>query len=249
MPLPAHLERFFQINSAVRVALLCRELGVREGPRVWTYTRALRDALRYLAEQCGGDQAQLERGLEDQVAMLRDAVLRLPPPPPADADVESPSAPSPRTSRRHPPASGWHPTIGLSMEEKLEQARKPLRKLLQEDCVRLGLIDSRHATELVSRLAGRLRAEVEAELVADLHNHLDQQLELYMRKHRGGPWSSTQSQEKLRVEIASTTSVHAVVYLTRRLLEERREWEARMKRGRLRNLLGTWLRITPCDKG
>lgn len=130
------------------------------------------------------------------------------------------------------------------MEDKLEESRKPLRKILNEDCVRLGLLDIKRAEKLASRLAGKSREDAEAEIVAEIRNNLHQQVRAYLRKYKGGPWPSPKLQEELRVDIASTNSVHAVVTLTRFLLKERRNWETKMKKGKLGNLFGGKIRIS-----
>ena len=72
----------------------------------------------------------------------------------------------------------------------------------------------------------------------ELRDKLNQQIRSYMRKHKGGPWDSVIKQEDLRLDIAHTNSVHSLVTLTRQLLRERKDWEAKFNQGLLHNLLG-----------
>ncbi len=112
----------------------------------------------------------------------------------------------------------------VGMTQKLESERKPIQTLLLEDCVQLGLLKRKRAEYLVTQFSGKLPNEAEEEVVVELRNNLHQQIRRFMRKHKGGPWASPKEQEDLRLEIARTPTVRSLLFLTRQILRERREW-------------------------
>jgi hypothetical protein len=124
------------------------------------------------------------------------------------------------------------------MEARLQVERKPLRKLIREDCISLGLVSKDRAEALVNGLAGRTREQAEADIVAELRNNLHQQIRQYIRRHKGGPWSSPKAQEELRLDVVATHHIHGVLTLARQVLQERQKWESSQKKGVMQSLLG-----------
>jgi hypothetical protein len=245
--LPEHLRRFVAANAAGKVALLCHSLGVRGQRRVDRYTHAVRDAVLAMAKERSPSVAQVDAFLDTQVTLLAGALRSVAPAPGRPAGMAPPpdaDAARPRT-RGNPGSPRGGAAEAKSMELKLEEARRPLRKILQLDCVQLGLLTTQRAKQLAIHLPGKLRQDAEAELVAELRNNLHAQLRTYMREHQGGPWSCPKLQDEVRLDIAQTASVHGVVKLTRQLLQERKEWEEKLKKGLFQNLLGGRLSLSP----
>jgi hypothetical protein len=238
-----HLQRFIEANSSGRVALLCRALGIGGPKRMAIYIRAVQQAVKAMPALPRPGVAEVDAYLTAQLELLGKSLKRPPPPKLPSRPVTKPADP-PQAARatRRPSFSAIPDAKG--MPGKLEQSRKPLRRILQEDCVRLTLLTPDRAERLCRQMAGKTREEVETELVAELRNNLHQQVRTYMRKHRGGPWDRPQSQEDVRLDIECTNSVHAVVSLTRHLLRERQQWESQFKRGVLGSLFGGRLKLT-----
>jgi len=151
-----------------------------------------------------------------------------------------------RRSQRNNGGIGADDSLG--MEHKLEEERKPIRRILQEDCVQLGLVEPARAKRLCGQMAGKEPREAEAEVVAELRNNLHAQIRAFMRKHKGGPWDSPKLQEDVRMDIAGTRSVSSLITLTRALLREREEWEQNSKKGTLSNILRGKIRLSPQKK-
>ncbi len=110
------------------------------------------------------------------------------------------------------------------MPTKLAQERKPVSKLILEDCVQLGLISRNRAEYVVTQMSGKQPADAEKEVVIELRDNLHKQVRGLIRKDKGGPWSSPKAQEELRLEIVKTPTVRSVLFLTRDILREREEW-------------------------
>ncbi len=110
------------------------------------------------------------------------------------------------------------------MPTKLAQERKPIKKLILEDCVQLGLISKKRAEYVVTQMAGKQPAEAEKEVVTELRENLHKQVRRLIRKDKDNPWSSPKAQEDLRLEIMQTPTVRSVLFLTRDILMEREEW-------------------------
>jgi hypothetical protein len=240
MSLPTHLQQFLDINTAGRVMLMCRARKIFEADKAALYTRAVKQAVSALCRDSEPTVVAVDQLLNQQlewldVALARPPVPRLPPrPTPAPVEPLEEVA-KPRGAHRAP---GAGTVEALSMEKKLQESRKPLKELLLKDCVQLRLMKLDRAKKLASHLAGRRREDAEADIVAELRDSLHQQVRAYMRKHQGGPWDSVRKQEDLRLDITHTNSVHSLVILTRQLLKERKDWEARLNKGLLHNLLG-----------
>ncbi len=245
MPIPKHLSNFIEVNTTVRVVMLCRSIGHIEPRRVDFYVNAVKQAIFAEAARGGDGVVELDAFLNEQLDYLREALRKPPPPklPPRGEQVEEPPLPEitkPRHINRISQAPGPE---AMSMEDKLEESRRPLRKILKEDCVRLGLLDIHRAGQITARLSGKRRDEAEGEIVAEIRNNLHKQIRAYIRKRRGGPWASPKLQEDLRLDIAGTNSVHAVVTLTRHLLKERKQWESQLDKGLIGTLLGGKIKL------
>lgn len=253
MTVPAHLVQFIEFNTAARVLLLCRAKGVVSQQRINVFTRALNQAVIAGIADETTQVTEVDALINAQLELLSLALDRPPPPrlpPRAQAAVEEMLAeekeiePPPKIRRRRTRnITGAVEADSKSREQKLEDERKPLRTLLQEDCVRLGLVQQDRAKQLSRTLAGRLREDAEKDLVAELRNNLHTQIRTYMRKRKGGPWDSPKIQEEVRLDIEHTNSVHALVSLTRRLLTERKAWEKTADKGILGNLLAGKIRF------
>ncbi len=113
---------------------------------------------------------------------------------------------------------------GTDITEKLAQERKPVKKLIMEDCVQLGLISKQRAEYVVTQMAGKQPADAEKEVVVELRENLHKQVRRLIRKDKDNPWSSPKAQEDLRLEITHTPTVRSVLFLTRDIYREREEW-------------------------
>ncbi len=248
MALPDHLVRFIDVNATGRVLLLCRSKGVWEQLRVDVYTRAVKQAMLTELQDPDTSVPVANACLTEQLTRLAEALDKPPPPrlpqvPTQEEEEPALETPPPRR-RRLSRGQGDADQDSLSMERKLEHERKPLRKVLQEDCVRLGLLEVERAKRLSAQMAGKEPRQAEAEIVTELRNNLHEQIRKFMRKNKGGPWDSPKLQEDLRLDIVNTRSVASLVSLTRSLLRERKDWEEKYKKGRFSGLLGGKLKLT-----
>ncbi len=135
------------------------------------------------------------------------------PPLPSEQKKEGPPKPKKRTS--------------TDMPTKLAQERKPIKKLILEDCVQLGLISKKRAEYVITQMAGKQPAEAEKEVVVELRDNLHKQVRMLIRKDKDNPWSSPKAQEELRLEIMQTPTVRSVLFLTKDILREREDWLGR----------------------
>lgn len=264
-------QQIVSVNVTGRAFCSCRNQGVTEPSRIAFYTRAMEQAVLALLSEAADPIGRLEVVLTEQQVLLEAALaaaaagcnhLADAEPtaaravPPHQAAVAADPDPQPATpdgadAPGDDDAAAARGVLGgqsgmlqvKTMEEKLQDARQPLHKLLREDCVTLGLIDAQRAEQLVCSLAGRTREAAEADIVAELRNNLHQQLRTYIRKHKGGPWASHKAQEDLRLDIVATRTVHSLLMLARQVLREREQWEANKPPGGVRSLLGGKLRF------
>jgi len=128
---------------------------------------------------------------------------------------------------------------GTDMPTKLSEERKPIKKLIQEDCVQLGLITKKRAEYVITQMAGKQPVDAEKEVVVELRENLHKQVRKLIRKDKGGPWSSPKDQEDLRLEILHTPSVRAVLFITRDILREREQWLERSHSGITGRIFGS----------
>lgn len=132
----------------------------------------------------------------------------------------------------------------LDMTKKLAAERKPVQKLVLEDCVQIGLVTRERAEYLVTQFAGKEPKDAELEVVIELRNNLHTQIRKFMRKHKGGPWATPKEQEELRLDIVHTPSIISLLSLTRKILRERREWLDRSRRGITGRIFGDRLKLS-----
>ena len=142
--------------------------------------------------------------------------------PDAGATGEETAEAGPDARRRQP--SGYVPQA-KSMEEKLQDSRKPIQKLLTEDCVTARLLDRKQAGRIIAGMAGKRPEDAEREIVEKLREILQQQVRAFIRKSKGGPWATPREQNDLRQDIHAATTIRGVLLLSRQILKEREEWE------------------------
>ena len=246
------LRNVIHVNVVGRVFMSCAAVGIRNPRRIAVYVSAVKEALgnRSAGESPAATHIQIL--LDEQIALLERALEAhaSADEAPADDVPETPSstesgpqdeeAVAKEETRRPSQRAAADP---VAMEEKLRQSRKPIQKLLREDCVQLGLVGVEDAERMVRMLAGRTREDGEAQVVAELRNNLHQQVRHYIRKYKGGPWPSPRAQDDLRLDIVATRSVHGLLTLTRQILRERTKWESGQKTGVLGSLLGGKLKL------
>lgn len=247
-----------ELNLTGRVMMVVYPHGIADPARIRVFMRAVLDVVRHhypgerpslveieplVAEQL----ALLERSLVAAAAARRQpAVEALPPMPPAAVellDVAELAAEQPQpTQERRPrkwPSQGDGKTAPKSLEDKLQDERKPLRKLLSDDCVRLGLVDTRQATRLIESMLGQMPEQAELAIVEELRRTLQQQVRTAIRRYKGGgPWPTPQAQEDMRQDIASARTVKGILMLTRQILKELRAWEREHGKGGVLGFLG-----------
>ncbi len=251
MAVPKHLLQFLDMNTAARVVLLCRARRIFDVDKPGFYSRAVKEAVLALCREGEPTVVEVDRILNEQLEMLDEALARPPVPrlPPRSKPVtEEPESDDPAKPKRSVRNDQAAAAEALSMEEKLQEARKPLRELLTKDCVRLGLVEQKRARVLAAGLAGRRKEEAEGDIVAELRDNLNRQIRTYMRKHKGGPWDSVGKQEDLRLDITHTKTVHNLVVLARQLLKECKDWKSQTNKSLLHNLLGGKLKASPGGK-
>lgn len=156
--------------------------------------------------------------------------------PPVSADQEERQAKAPKSDSGYKPQSKNMPT-------KLAQERKPIKKLILEDCVQLGLITHKRAEYVVTQMAGKQPADAEREVVVELRKNLHEQVRSFIRKDKEGPWSSPKSQEELRLEIVQMPTVRSMLQLTREIFKEREEWKNRSHNSITGRIFGSRLTV------
>ena len=67
------------------------------------------------------------------------------------------------------------------MEDKLKDERKPVQKLLLEDCVQVGLIDLPTAKRMILEMTGKTSQDAERDIVEDLRQLLQLQVKSFIR--------------------------------------------------------------------
>ncbi|MCB1800740.1 MAG: hypothetical protein KDI82_03535 [Gammaproteobacteria bacterium] len=146
-------------------------------------------------------------------------------------------------TRRAPRApSGYVPTV-KSMEEKLQDERKPIQSLLREDCVRVGLIDGNVAKRLIQGMTGKTSQQAEQDIVEHLRQTLQDQVKTFIRKAKGGPWADPRTQEDLRKDIHAARSVRSILMLARQVVKEYQLWQRENHRGGILGLFSPRKRI------
>lgn len=145
--------------------------------------------------------------------------------------LEEVDPPKPKRKRKKPLNSGIGAMPAKSMEDKLKDERKPVQKLLTEDCVRIGLVDKKQAGRMIKSMLGQRPEDAELAIVEELRQTLQEQVKKAIRKHKGGPWPSPRDQEAMRKDIHHTRSVKSILMLSRQIVKELRAWEAENGKG------------------
>ena len=212
-----------------RVRSLCRARGIHKPPRIAFYVRCVCDALTspLLEQQTKGPL--LDREIQAQTKLLREALETLPQRMREETARARAAAAAATTQERLLPADASQAAADtpspLSLEEKLSASRDPIKKLLAEDCIQLGLITPERAKELILHLTGKMPEQAEQDINDELRNNLHSQVRKIIRDLKGGPWKSVKQQEDIRLDIANTRSINSVLSLTRQLFQERDNWE------------------------
>lgn len=230
------------VNVAGRVMVLLHKLGIHDARCLRIYRRAVSDTLvAGVSGQGGVDWKALEPVVEQQLVLLEKALLMRVPPCPV-VDFGSPGAetavaytpPEPGGDSVDGADPGGRPTKrptgyvpdAKSMEEKLRESRKPVQKLLREDCVQACLVDQATAEDLILGMTGKSSEEAEREIVEHLRESLQMQIRDFIRRTRGeGPWSNPHAQEELRQDVRRMHSVQGVLSMARHVRKEYRSWE------------------------
>lgn len=224
-----------EMNIAGLLMLRLSQLGVKDVRGLSIFIGAVNAVVEHRA---GTEQAvniaNLETFLGEQLEMLvvslqnSRGILNVPSlarvlgagPGSTEPGDDTKSAPK-RPAR---PASGYVP-VAKTMEEKLKDDRKPVQKLLLEDCVAEHLLDLSQARELITGMTGKTPQDAEHEIVEYLRSVLQSQVKQFIRSDKGGPWSDPHAQEELRQDIHAANSVRGVLTLCRQIVKEHQLWE------------------------
>lgn len=228
-----------EMNIAGRLMLLLSQLGVKDARRLSIYLKAINAVV---LQRANTDRAvhlgNLEPFLSEQLQMLvtalqtRHGILSVPSVGlgpaagiDASADTPEPDDDSRSAQRRLAKASSGYVPVVKTMEDKLKDDRKPVQKLLIEDCVAEHLIDVAKAKELIAGMTGKTPQDAEREIVEYLRDVLQTQVKQFIRSAKGGPWSNPHVQEDLRKDIHAANSVRGVLLLCRQIVKEHQNWE------------------------
>lgn len=233
-----------QMNIAGRLMLMLSQHGINETRSLSVYLGAIGDVVRQRAATAQPVHlGNLEPFLKEQLEMLQTAmqkrrgILGMPlftngtagggasPATAASVDVAKPS------SRRQARAARGYVPVAKSMEDKLKDDRKPIQKLLLEDCVAERLLDVSRARDMVAGMTGKAPQDAEREIVEYLREVLQAQVKQFIRSDKGGPWSNPHAQEDLRQDIHAANSVRGVLLLCRQIVKEHQSWEEEHDQG------------------
>jgi len=215
------LDKLIDINSSGLVMMECRSLNICDMERVSMYKEWFKQQIISQMEQDHVGVECLSRIMNEKLELLRQKLKNGDSTPPPVQEEEQLAPTEPKKQKQN---SGYRPK-SADMSTKLSNERKPIKKIILEDCVQLGLLDKKRAGYLVTQMAGKEPMEAEREVVVELRNNLHSQVRKLIRKDKGGPWSSPMAQEELRVEIVQTPTVRSMLFLTREILRERDEWK------------------------
>ena len=223
------------MNIAGLLMLRLSQLGVRDARGLSIFMGAVNAVVQQRADtEQAVSLSNLESFLNEQLEMLVTALQKsrgiLSTPNLAqviaseteETEPEEVAKSSPKRPAR--PASGYVP-VPKSMEEKLKDDRKPVQKLLLEDCVAEHLLDINKAKELIAGMTGKTPHDAELEIVEYLRNVLQTQVKQFLRADKGGPWANPHAQEELRKDIHAANSVRSVLTLCRQIVKEHQVWE------------------------
>ena len=223
------------MNIAGLLMLRLSQLGVRDARGLSIFMGAVNAVVQQRADtEQAVSLSNLESFLNEQLEMLVTALQKsrgiLSTPNLAqviaseteETEPEEVAKSSPKRPAR--PASGYVP-VPKSLEEKLKDDRKPVQKLLLEDCVAEHLLDINKAKELVAGMTGKTPHDAELEIVEYLRTVLQTQVKQFIRSDKGGPWANPHAQEELRKDIHAANSVRSVLTLCRQIVKEHQVWE------------------------
>lgn len=239
------LKNLIQMNATGLVLMTCNSHDVGEPAQIDKYKSWIVNSIIAQLERDNAGVEALSRVMDEKIAMLNkhlESGTELPiseSQPDKNQDNQDaktneaqkinqfydpndipPLAEKDKPAPKPPKSSGK----GTDMPTKLSEERKPIKKLIQEDCVQLGLITKKRAEYVITQMAGKQPADAEKEVVVELRENLHKQVRKLIRKDKGGPWSSPKDQEDLRLEILHTPSVRSVLFITRDILREREQW-------------------------
>lgn len=224
-----------RMNIAGRLMLVLTQLRMMDARSLSIYLSAVCAVVQQRARTDEPvDLGNLKQFMDEQVDLLQVAlrkqrgILSVPEvahwsAPVDDGPVQEEAADS-SPKRRQKAESGYKPAP-LAMEDRLKEDRKPVQKLLLEDCVAASLVDVPKAQELIAGMTGKTPQAAELEIVEYLRQELQLQVRSYIRSDKGGPWSNPRTQEDLRKDIHAATSVRGVLLLCRQIVKEHRAWE------------------------
>ena len=238
------------MNIAGRVMLLLSQQGIKDARRLEIFKCAVGAAVRHRTlHQPGANCGTVEPFLDEQLTLLgaalrQRAAMAATAVEPAPLASEAQAADAPPQPRHRARASSGHVPVVKSMEEKLKDERKPVQKLLLEDCVSAGLINLTRAKELIAGMTGKTSQNAETDIVEILRQVLQDQVKGFIRKSKGGPWSNPRAQEDLRQDIHAARSVRGVLTLRRQILKEHQLWEKEHGHGGILGLFSPRRRAT-----
>jgi len=234
-----------------RVTAVCRASRIMAPKRITLFSHTVADAVQQLLGGPDGAATPLEQLVDQQARLLKEALGTVKKRVAAEraeqrarARAEQQAAEAGQDATTGQGAGADDTLTGKSLEEKLAESRAPLRQLLREDCVQLGLVTPERAGELAIHLAGKTPQKAEREIIEELRNNLHRQVKAIIRELKGGPWGSVKQQEGLRLDIAATNSIKSVLALTRQLLAERDKWEQENQSGFLGGLMRGRIRFS-----
>jgi len=222
-----------ELNLAGRVLLAVHRYGVTEQSRIMVFVRAIMDVIAHQFPEERPSLRELEPLITEQLVLIQASLatsqamggMTICAPPPAvdlEQHADAPAQDAQQEPRHKPALNG---NTAKSMEQKLQDGRKPVQKLLTDECVSIGLIDQAQADDMIRSMLGRQPEEAESAIVEQLRQILQDQVKSTIRQDKDGPWSTPQKQEELRKDIHAAGSVKSIVMLTRHIIKERRTWE------------------------
>ncbi|MES9941196.1 MAG: hypothetical protein ABW104_11175 [Candidatus Thiodiazotropha sp. 6PLUC2] len=241
------LQQMMQVNIKGRAFVICQSRGVSDPSIISYYVQILEEATMAMLSD-DSSITDFHAALNEQAAWLEREIDQLNEAGPAVDEASSTSdnpiddgeekqEKQPKPERDHKKESGYVPDA-KSMPERLKDRRAEMEHLLANDCVTLKLVTPKQAKKYVQGLVGRDPKKAEADLVAELRNALHQHVVSFIRKNNGGPWNSATEQTEIRMQIAKTKSLQALVNLSKVLLSEREEWVRKSKKSLVGRLFG-----------
>jgi hypothetical protein len=223
------LNELIDINASGLVLMACNCHQIWDPEQISVHKKWVIDKIIDQMERDKVGVEALSRILDEKISLLNQELEKISGSPTAEdippeaVDQQEQAEPKPKAPKTD---SGYKPK-SKDMPTKLAQERKPVRKLILEDCVQLGLITKKRAEYVVTQMAGKQPADAEKEVVVELRKNLHKQVRNFIRKDKNGPWSSPKAQEELRLEIIQMPTVRSMIYLTKEIFKDREEWKDR----------------------